>query len=243
MSNRRSESRFDDDDAHWSMPNASNRSKRKPGGETVKAGSKKKAVRGIKLRIIGGSMRGRSVPYHGSQITRPMKDSVRESLFNILGPAIVGTRAMDLFAGTGILAIEAISRGASEAVAVERDVRAADFIKRTLATLDIERRVEVRIGDAFRTATSLFEAADLDQPWTVLICPPYEMWTSRLDSLRQMIHSAMDAAPPGSQIVAESDRQFDPSQLPTQLWDHRTYGNVRLSIHRTGQICGWTPPQ
>ena len=241
MPKRKSPPHFDDDEGDPSLPRASHRSKRRRGEETAKGGSGKKTVRGIKLRIIGGSMRGRSVPYHGSQITRPMKDSVRESLFNILGPAIVGTRAMDLFAGTGILAIEAISRGASEAVVVERDVRAADFIKKTITTLGIERRVDVRVGDAFRTAPSLFEAEPADQPWIVLICPPYEMWNTRLESLRKMIVRAMDAAPPGSQIVAESERGFDPSQLPTKLWDHRTYGNVRLSIHRTGQVCGWTP--
>ena len=64
------------------------------------------------LRIIGGRLRGSVIEYHGDPRTRPMKDRVREAAFNLIGPQVVGTFAIDLFAGTGALAFEALSRGA-----------------------------------------------------------------------------------------------------------------------------------
>ena len=67
-------------------------------------------------------MRGRTVVYHGAEFTRPMKDSVRESLFNIIGPRIKGSAVVDLFAGTGAVAFESLSRGASSASAIEKIV-------------------------------------------------------------------------------------------------------------------------
>ena len=71
------------------------------------------------LRIIGGRFRGRKLAYSGDPRTRPMKDRVREALFNLLGRAVEGKTAIDLFAGTGALAFEALSRGAARAVAIE----------------------------------------------------------------------------------------------------------------------------
>ena len=72
------------------------------------------------MRIIGGKFRGRKLEYSGDLRTRPMKDRVREALFNLLGNAVEGKIAIDLFAGTGALGLEALSRGASRAVFIER---------------------------------------------------------------------------------------------------------------------------
>src|SRR5205823_2176218 len=76
--------------------------------------------RPAELRIIGGRMRGRKLVYGGDQRTRPMKDRTREAVFNLLGPGVTGTHAIDLFAGTGALGLEAISRGAESATLIEQ---------------------------------------------------------------------------------------------------------------------------
>src|SRR3954453_4982920 len=84
------------------------------------------------LRIIGGSLRGRKMSYSGEPRTRPMKDRVREAVFNLLGAPVEGSHAIDLFAGTGALGLEAISRGAVRATFIERHVPTAKIIKQTL---------------------------------------------------------------------------------------------------------------
>ena len=72
------------------------------------------------VRIIGGHLRGRLLPFPVDPRTRPMKDRVREAVFNLVGPTVVGSYAIDLFAGTGVLGIEAVSRGAASATLIER---------------------------------------------------------------------------------------------------------------------------
>ena len=113
-----------------------------------------------KLRIIGGQMRGRTIQYHGAEFTRPMKDNIRENLFNILGPAVRNTICYDLFSGTGALAFESISRGASKAVAVEQSRHAVGFIRKTAEQLDISDRFQVLQGNAFRLSSELLGPPD-----------------------------------------------------------------------------------
>src|SRR6186713_2214397 len=83
----------------------------------------------VGLRIIGGTLRHRKLQYSGDLRTRPMKDRVREAVFNLLGPQIKGTHAIDLFAGTGALGLEAVSRGASRATLIERHLPTAKLIE------------------------------------------------------------------------------------------------------------------
>jgi 16S rRNA (guanine966-N2)-methyltransferase len=101
------------------------------------------------LRIIGGQFRGRRLNYSGDLRTRPMKDRLREAIFNLIGPAIRGKHAIDLFAGTGALALEAISRGADRATLIEQHNPTADIIRRNIAELGLEERAEVVVGNTF----------------------------------------------------------------------------------------------
>lgn len=188
-------------------------------------------------------MRGRTVVYHGAEFTRPMKDSVRESLFNILGPAIKGANCIDLFAGTGAVSFEALSRGASKAVAVERNRRALGFIKSTAETLDVTDRLQVLGGDAFRIGADLLgpppEDAPLDDTAKIIfLCPPYAMWEDAADALKTLIRLSLNHSPPGSIVVAETDKHYDPEKLPPGDWDHRIYGGTRLSFIQPQMICG-----
>ncbi len=188
-------------------------------------------------------MRGRTVIYHGADFTRPMKDSVRESLFNILGPSIKGTHAIDLFAGTGVVALESISRGSSKATAIEKNRKAFDFIQSTAETLGVSDKLNLRFGDAFRLGASLLGPASPDAPLddtprVVYFCPPYAMWESAREPLHHLIGLAMEHSPPGSRIVAETDKQYDESGLPAGEWDHRVYGGTRLSFISPPMVCG-----
>ncbi|WP_136247293.1 16S rRNA (guanine(966)-N(2))-methyltransferase RsmD [Halomonas borealis] len=123
------------------------------------------------LRIIGGEHRRRRLPVLDSPGLRPTPDRVRETLFNWLGPATPGARVLDLFAGTGALGLEALSRGAAEALLVERDARVARTLSDNLATLGIasaavvmaDARSHLEAGPG--EATSPFSLAFVDPPF------------------------------------------------------------------------------
>lgn len=222
------------------------------GKRIVSSKSRKRSVKGVKLRVIGGDLRGRPVPYHGDDLTRPMKDKTRESLFNILGKSIQGTAALDLFAGTGALAIESISRGASSAVAIEMNTKAAEIITKTTEDLAIDDRMRVIIGDAFRLAPSLIGTAAeaggeedatpdddfMPPPQTLFVCPPYAMWDTAADRLLEIVRLSVDRCPIGSWIVIETEKWFDTNRLPGSDWDLRQYGNTILGFYRPAMVCG-----
>src|SRR3546814_3626920 len=100
------------------------------------------------VRIVGGSWRGTRLPVADVAGLRPTPDRVRETLFNWLQGSLPGARVLDLFAGTGALGLEAVSRGAREALLVERDPRLAGSLRDTIARLKGEDRVEVACADA-----------------------------------------------------------------------------------------------
>ncbi len=198
-------------------------------------------VRPLNLRIIGGEMRGRTVQYHGADFTRPMKDSVRENLFNILGKTVRGTICFDLFAGTAALAFESLSRGAQSAIAVEQSRTAARYIRQTADSLGIGERLTVHIGDAFRWAPRLLAPPQNDTPWIVMLAPPYVLWDESLDALNNIIRMTLRNAPPGSMVVAETDKRFDPEKLLPGDWDLRRYGGTQLGILEATNCCGMQP--
>lgn len=183
-------------------------------------------------------MGGRTVLYHGADFTRPMKDNIRENLFNLIGPAIKGTICFDLFAGTGALAFEAISRGASSAVLIEQNRKAADFIRQNAETLDVSGRMNLLVGDTFRIAGDRLGVPEQDTPWVVMVCPPYAFWRERTEDLKHILVRVVSNAPPGSVLIAETEKSYDTSWFPSGPWDERIYGGTRLSVTRPASRCG-----
>ena len=187
------------------------------------------AAQPIGVRIIGGRFRGRKLEYSGELRTRPMKDRVREALFNRLGPSLKEKTAIDLFAGTGALALEAISRGSKRAILVEQHVPTARAIRRNAATLDIENLVEVVAADTFlwhRRGPSLG-----GDPWLVFCSPPYDFYVDRADEMLGLVRGLIAAAPTGSVFVVESDARFDFGQLPRSAdWEVRAYPPAVVGI-------------
>src|SRR5262245_2877990 len=174
------------------------------------------------LRIIGGKLRGRPIEYSGDLRTRPMKDRVREAVFNLLGPRVVGNHAVDLFAGTGALGLEAISRGAVQATFLERHLPTCKLIENNAAHLGVGEQVDVQFADTFKWKK--LGELPVDRAWLVFCSPPYEFYMARRDDLLRLIERFHSAAPEGSLFAVEADERFDFGLLPeSEQWDVRKY--------------------
>lgn len=179
------------------------------------------------VRIIAGDWRRRQLPYTGDFRTRPMKDRVRENVFNLMQQVVEGTHALDLFAGTGALGFEALSRKAAKATFCEQLAPAADQIRKNAEFLGATDRVRVATGDAFRFFASF---NDPDHPWLVFCSPPYEFYVTRADELRELILGLYERSPDGSWFVIESDERFDATTWPLGEWDVRRYAPAIVAV-------------
>jgi len=181
------------------------------------------------LRIVAGQFRGRRLAYHGDPGVRPMKDRVRQALFNILGTSVEGKHAIDLFAGTGALALEALSRGAAHATLLEMHAPTAAVVRENIATLGVSSLSTLIPADTFRWWK---RRPDLgDTPWLVFCSPPYAFFVDRREEMRELLTTMLEAAPAESGFVVESDERFDFAQLPfPDAWDVRRYPPARIGI-------------
>ncbi|MFZ2113508.1 MAG: 16S rRNA (guanine(966)-N(2))-methyltransferase RsmD [Solirubrobacteraceae bacterium] len=179
------------------------------------------------MRVIAGRLGGRRLSAPRGRTTRPTSDRVREALFSMLGP-IDGVSVLDLFAGTGALGIEALSRGAAKALFVERDAAAVAVLKGNLAQLELaEPQARVRVGEALvalRSARRAGETYDL-----VFVDPPYGQLR---DSERELSALLPTVLAPGARVVVESDRRA-PAELSLGVTQCKCYGDTTITIHRT----------
>jgi 16S rRNA (guanine966-N2)-methyltransferase len=151
-----------------------------------------------------------------------MKDRVREAVFNLVGPDVKGRFVVDLFAGTGAMAWESLSRGASRALVVERRFPVARVLADNARELGLSERTRIITGDAFVWARRLGDVGP--EPWLVFLCPPYALFVSRRDDMLGLIGQMLEDAPTGSLLVVEADERFDMRQLPNpDCWDVRHY--------------------
>ncbi len=121
-----------------------------------------------KIRIIAGQWRGRRIPVLDHAELRPTGDRARETLFNWLGPRVIGSRCLDLFAGSGALGLEAVSRGAAQACLIERDAVLAGALRELIAHWPGGERVRVEQAEALRWLESCRENFDI-----VFLDPPF----------------------------------------------------------------------
>jgi 16S rRNA (guanine966-N2)-methyltransferase len=190
------------------------------------------------LRIIGGTHRGRKLTYHGDPRTRPMKDRVREAVFNLVGPAVKGKHALDLFAGTGSIGLEALSRGAARATFLERHFPTAEIIRQNAAALELSNRAEVIPGDAFAWIKRLVRDPRPAEPWLVFISPNWDLFVEQPEEMMQLVSRLMGHAAPDSMFIVEADQRFDMNRLPPDPqgigeWDIREYPPAVIGILRT----------
>lgn len=174
------------------------------------------------MRVIAGIYGGRRLAAPKGEATRPTADRVREALFSILGDRVVGANVLDLFAGSGALGIEALSRGARHATFVESAPRALRALEANLAALEIDATLVRADAVAWlRRATTAYDLALLD--------PPY----AEADRLALALNAALPGRlAPGATVVTESDRRH-PLTLELPLKDERRYGDTLIRIHVT----------
>ena len=179
------------------------------------------------MRIIAGSLRGRRlVPVRGR--LRPTSDRVREAIFNILGPLVAEAQVLDLFAGTGALSFEALSRGAGAAVLVEEHPASLAILRRNLEILDLAPKAHI-VPLPVHTALKKL-AAQGPNFGLAFLDPPYETGLAAR-SLRQLLDAAVLL--PGAYVVSEhSCREVLPAALKNlRLIDSRRYGDTQVSFY------------
>ena len=175
------------------------------------------------MRVIAGQYKGHRLQAPPGLDTRPTSDRVKESLFAILGPAVEGSRVLDLFAGSGALGIEALSRGAEHATFVDNAPGAIRVIGANLEAVKADAtvvRAEARrfLGGASRTGRQY----DL-----VFLDPPYRLAASLGRDLSASLAAVLA---PGAVVVAESDRRA-PLEIDLPLQDERRYGDTLIRFH------------
>ncbi|HKD35262.1 MAG TPA: RsmD family RNA methyltransferase [Pirellulales bacterium] len=182
-------------------------------------------------RIVGGDFRGRKLLYSGDPRVRPMKDRVREAVFNLIGPSIRGTHAIDLFAGTGALGLEALSRGAASSLFVERHFPTASIIRQNVETLGVANRATILPANVLLWSRRMPELPG--GPWVVFCSPPWDLFVDQANELLGLLVALIERAPPRSQFVVEADERFDFSQLPrADDWLVRSYPPAVVGILR-----------
>ena len=191
-----------------------------------------------KLRIIGGKFRGRQIEYSGDPVTRPMKDITREACFNLVGGYVEDKAVFDLFAGTGAIGLEALSRGASQAFLVERHIPTVRIVESNVQILELGAEAKVITSDTFFWVRQFLNQPDSwpTEPWAVFCCPPYDLFENNLDDLLITMHSLVDVAPEGSLFVVESDHRFQTDDLPDEVqWQVRHYPPAYIAVaHKHG---------
>ncbi len=186
-----------------------------------------------KLRIVAGQMGGRKIVYSGDPAIRPMKEKTRESVFSLLGGYLYGTFAVDLFGGTGILAMESVSRGAEGAVIFELSRPAVATIVDNLKLLRLEKQIEVQNIDTLRWLKSIEANTKKwpSMPWVIYCCPPYRLWKEESQRLLPGVAALYAIAPPGSWLVCETEQDFDMAkELPEIDWDIRKYNPAYVAV-------------
>ena len=174
------------------------------------------------MRIVAGRFGGRRIAAPPGQETRPTSDRVREALFSILGP-LEGETALDLFAGSGALGLEALSRGVDSVVFVERAPKALSALRGNLETLGVD--AEVRRKDVL---AALRDARGRGETYSLVLCdPPYRLAP---DLGRPLSEALPPVLAPGARVVTESDRRH-PLDLDLSLTDERRYGDTLIRIH------------
>ncbi len=167
-----------------------------------------------------------------------MKHRTRESIFNLISTGCDGRHAIDLFAGTGALGLEALSRGAPDATFIEKHVPTARVVEENIRTLGVEDRSTLITTSAFLWAKRDLPNTAVDKPWLVFCSPPYAFYVERQEEMLDLIGRVTRAAPGDSILVVEAEVPFDfdvirnaaSSEGEPGEWDIRTYQPAIIGI-------------
>ena len=174
------------------------------------------------MRIIAGERKGHTIFAPRGRETRPTSDRVRENVFNIVAPWINGARVLDLYAGSGAMGLEALSRGSANAVFVESDPDAVRAIERNLDKLRLTGATVLRLGATTALAQETTAGRKYD---LVFVDPPYAM--TSFDSLARYLPRVL--AEDGL-LVLETSTRIEPELTPLTVRTSRAYGSTRVTI-------------
>ncbi len=178
------------------------------------------------MRVVAGTFKGRRLAAPKGSSTRPTADRVREAVFNLLGP-VAGERVLDLYAGSGALGIEALSRGAAEVTFVESDPHALRTLRENLGRLGADGRVVRSSVSAFLRA-----AARRGERWTLVLCdPPYRLGPRLAPGLGALLEPVLAE---NARVVLESSVR-QPLRLELPVAVERRYGDTLIVIHSRTQ--------
>jgi 16S rRNA (guanine966-N2)-methyltransferase len=180
------------------------------------------------IRIISGSLRGRKIACTVNPELRPTPQMVREALFSILGNAIPDRLFVDIFAGTGVVGLEALSRGAKATYFIERDVRLAGAIEKHLRQFELTRQAKVYRTDSYRWIAAWQPPPE---PVNVFLSPPFADLHEHSDLVLQALARLQATVATDSVIVLQSERG-SPLEEHSELlaWEKRNYGRNMLVI-------------
>ncbi|HJW87160.1 MAG TPA: 16S rRNA (guanine(966)-N(2))-methyltransferase RsmD [Candidatus Brocadiaceae bacterium] len=193
------------------------------------------------MRVIAGSARGISLTSVKGDKTRPIQDRTKESLFNILSGIIRDSRVMDLYAGTGAIGIEALSRGASSCIFVEHNKQVVQIIKDNLTATGLQNKATVIKCDVLESASYLErEGIKLD---IVFAAPPYPLveknaYRSELLTFFSILSEKHIIQPEGIVILQQRKAEFQmpPEASCLELFDTRMYGDTQVLFFRIKAI-------
>ena len=177
------------------------------------------------MRVITGSARGRRLKELEGMETRPTTDRVKEAMFSILQFDLEGRRVLDLFAGTGQLGIECLSRGAAQAVFVDRRADAVKLIRENLKVTELTDRARVVAGEAmaFLEGREKFDLVFLDPPYQTQLLEQTLELVSKIDILSE--HGIMICESP-------AERELPPLAPPYEKGREYRYGRIKLTVYR-----------
>ena len=181
------------------------------------------------IRIVAGALRGRKLTCSVNPKLRPTPQMVREALFSILGNAVPGRPFVDVFAGTGVNGLEALSRGASAAVFVERDFRLAHEIDRHLQSFHLADEAQVVRSDAYRWVQQW--EPPVAQPVNAFLSPPFADLQRRPTEFLNLVTTLANKVADESVLVIQAEHPSPLDEAPAlHGWEQRRYGRNLLLL-------------
>jgi 16S rRNA (guanine966-N2)-methyltransferase len=196
----------------------------------------------IQVRIVAGSLRGRKLTAVVHEGMRPTPQMVREALFSILGNAVPGRVFYDVFAGTGVVGLEAVSRGATSARLIEKDARQVADIQKYATQFGVADRVQALRADVYRWAGRWVPPGK--DPVNLFLSPPFPDLGEKADEFLALVRTLLDKAPDDSVLTIQAEDGFPTLRLPEpDTWDVRTYGRNMLLFKVKGETAPETEPE
>jgi len=186
------------------------------------------------VRIIAGEFRGRKLLSPEGDVTRPITDRVKQSLFDILTPYVDAAHVFDLFAGTGSMGLECLSRGAARATFFESDRSAVTRLKKNIDVLALGGRSQVVATDLFRWFNSAKPDANVD---LIFLDPPYRFLGDRRADLQRLAETLSAHLSAHGIVIFRHDASDELALPPLQCTDRREYGGMTIELLRVS-----TPP-